>query len=535
MSTLIEIRDDALDAAAPHHDRIRQELAIYRNEAYVGGEGNRVGRVFSMAGESLDPKVRKGVNRMVSGFIEQMARIEIQPDRSYRTEEDIELCEDIQNWLDMHDDALDEGEEMRVAVQHNLSVGHAVSKIGWDERSHQLTAGMIHPLSFSVDPRCRKVNLSDAQFVNHREFQSAGYVARVYDDFDLAKLKRHQNDDRELLVVDELWVRPAEAAACGVKVDADADGVVQAVFINDVFHRCRMSPYWWPDFPFATWRNFVEVDSVSGKANAFWGHGYGTHLWSNQKLLDEMLANLVLISRNTAVGRFISKRGMLDMEQVLPIHGLNIEFPDGFTLQDLMHLPPEAIPPVFFQIVQLLSQSMDEEIPSLSDVFTGEAPFQGASGRAVNALQYAAFSQLSTNIRAMNDFRVRRARMKVTMLQQFARRLLRPHAWRGGLDLPASFPEDARYVGYQVSLPDTSALPNTPAGRLQVVQMLANMGMVMSPERMLEFIGLDKGFGLKAEDFVPMQMGPEGAGAGAPAQLDEGVVSGIEAAMTAER
>ena len=535
MPTIIDLRDEALAAAEAAHDRVRHELAIYRNEAYAG-KGNKVGRVFSMAGESLDPKVRKGINRLLPGFQEQMARIEVQPDRSYRTEEDIVLCEDIQNWLDMNDEVADEGGDMTVAIMHNLALGNAICKTRWDARRMTVVSEPIHPLTFSVDPACTKSDLSNAEYVNHRQFQSGMYVKMNYPKFKLEKLKHPPQDlHSDSLVVDELWIRAETAKEYGVKVDEMHDGsVLQAVFIQDILHRVRVSPYWWPDFPFAAWRNFIDMDTESGLPCSFWGHGYGVQLWNNQKLLDEMLANLVLISRNQAVGRFLTKRGALDMEQVLPVHGLNIEVEEGFTLEDIQHLPPDAIPPVLFQIVEVLMQSMDEEIPSLADVFTGEAPYSGASGRAVNALQYASFSQLASNIRAMNRFRLRRGRMKVSFIQQYARRPSKAHLWRGGVDLPQQFPEDARHVGYQLVLPDVSSLPNTPAGRMQIVQMLASMGMMMSPEKMLEFIGLDKGFGLQAADFMPMQMGPGGMGGG-PAQADEQVISGLEKAMKAER
>lgn len=536
MRTLLDLRDEALAGSKDAHARVSQELAIYRNKGYTGKE--RVGGVVSMAKESIDPKIRKGVNRLIPGFVENAGRIEVQPDKSYRTDDDIQYCEDIQGWLDMNDDATDEGEELTVSIQHNLALGNHVCKIGWDHRRATVVAEAIHPLSFYPDPSCRKSNMSDADFVLHREPQTGAYIARNYPKFKLESASEQSKEkiEREVFRNDELWLRPWQAAESGVKVDPDAAGVIVAVIINDVVHRVRHSPYWWPDFPFAHWRNFLDVEDNSAMANNFWGHGYGEQLWNSQKLLDEMLANLILIARNQAVGRIVSKQGMFDMEQILPVHGLNIEFPEGYKIEDFEHLPPDAVPAFLGEMLAAISQSIDEEVPSLNDVFTGQEPQGDPSGRAINALQYASFSQLSANIRRMNDFRLRRARIKVTMLQQFARKPLAPHLWRGGIDLPSTFAEDARYVGYHLALPDTSQLPNTPAGRLQVVQMLANMGMVMTPERMLEFIGLDKGFGLQADDFMPaVQQVADQAGGGTPGQMDEGVVSGLEAAMKAER
>lgn len=550
MATLLQLRDEALHASRAAHDRIRLELAIYRNNAYGSGS-HRIGRLKAQVAESLDPKVRKGVNRLIPGFVEQMARIEVQPDKSYRIDDDMVLCEDLQNWLDMNDDAIDEGEDMETLIKHNLALGHAICKVGWDPHQMVVTAGPVNPLSISVDPACRKVNFSDAEWLVHREGQTVEYIQRNYPDFDLGKVRLRESvkKDTQSVTLDEMWIRPEKAAACGVEVDVELGGMLVAVFINDVFHRIRHSPYWWPDFPFCSWRNFTDIDDMSGKPNEFWGYGYGSQLWTNQKFLDEMMANLGTIARNQAVGRFVSPRGMFDMEQILPIHGLNIEFDDRlFRVDDFEHLPPDQVPPVLFQIYQLLSEQMDSEIPSLSDVYTGDAPEGNESGRAINARQYAAFSQLSANIRAMNEFRRKRTRIKLTMIQQYAQRPLSPHQWRGGIDLPDFFPEDARHVSYELVYPDLSQLPNTPAGRVQVVIMLTNMvnSLVQSGvqvtqqtiERLMEFIGLDKGFGLKAEDFLPAimpgMMGTGGGGAQVP-NADEQVVSGIEAAMKAER
>lgn len=537
---LIDLRDLLLNSNKGAHDRIRRELAIYRNEAYTGVE--RIGGVKSMVKASIDPKVRKGVNRLIPGFVQNASRIEVQPDRSSRTEMDIQYCQDIQNWLDMNDDATDEGEELHVAVMHNLGLGNHISKIGWDKRRSVVVAEAVHPLNFYVHASCKKSNFSDAEAVMQREVLTGADLRRNYARINLRDFTNNEREDldTQLFTVDEIWLRPWIADEYGITVDDDESAVIIAVVVNDKIHRARLSHYWWPDFPFAHWRNFLDVDDMTGKAYNFWGHGYGEQLWSNQKLLDEMLANLVLISRNQSVGRFLSVKGAIDMEQILPIHGLNIEIdPDimkgAARIADVIqHLPPDQVPAVLAEMLALVSNAIDEELPSMNPVYTGEQPQNQTSGRTVNALQFAAFSQLADNITRMNEFRLRRARIKITMLQQYARRPLKPHLWRGGIDLPDLFEEDARYVGYHLTLPDTSQMPNTPAGRMQVVIMLANMGLVMPPEKIIEFVGLDRGFGLKASDFVPVPMPMNNQTANA-AQGDQGAVSGLEAAMSAER
>ena len=95
--------------------------------------------------------------------------------------------------------------------------------------------------------------------------------------------------------------------------------------------------------------------------------------------------------------------------------------------------------------------------------------------------------------------------------------------------MPEVFPDDARKIGYQLVMPDSTSIPNTIAGKLQVVQFLQSSGFYLAPDKLLEFIGLDRGFGLKAEDLLVPGI-PQGGG-----QMDEEVLSGQEAALSAER
>ena len=108
------------------------------------------------------------------------------------------------------------------------------------------------------------------------------------------------------------------------------------------------------------------------------------------------------------------------------------------------------------------------------------------------------------------------------------------HLWRGGLDIADPFPEDARFVGYHTSIPDATALPNTPVGRLQMLQVLAGLGFFVRPDRALGMVGLDQGYGWKNDDFITamgqaaMGMGPGGQ------QMNSEVATGQETAMPGE-
>ena len=91
------------------------------------------------------------------------------------------------------------------------------------------------------------------------------------------------------------------------------------------------------------------------------------------------------------------------------------------------------------------------------------------------------------------------------------------------------FPEDARHIGYRTKMPDLSSLPNTPAGRLQVLNTMAAMGWM--PKNPLELLGITKGFGWTEDDFVQVPLMPQGAGG----PQDMSAATGQETAVAAER
>ena len=523
MPKLTELRDDAFSASEAAHNRMRRELAIYANETYSSGN-IRIGNLKPLVAASLDPKIKKGIHRLLPAFLEQMPRIEVQPDKRAYGEEDFTLVRDLRNWLDMMDEVAKEGDNLRTLTTHNLVCGNAISKVRYDAKRQVVSGEAIDPLTFAPDPKCSNADLSDADFVVQRNWHLGRDVKRRY------KLPTQRNSDWERtgFCVDEMWLTKEQADDCSINVKKCRTPMVLATLINDEISRVQESPYWWPSYPFVLWRNFLNLLG-DGKAHDFWGYGYGTFMWPQQKLYDELLANLVLINRNTSIGRFLTTQGTLDRERILAEHGIVIELEEGKQLTDIMHLPPEDIPVALFQFVQMLGDVMDGMMPSLSPVFIGESPSSNASGRLANTLQQAAINQISDNVTSMNESRLVRARIKLTLIQQFADRPLAPHRWRGGLDLPESFPDDARKIGYQLVMPDSTSIPNTLAGKLQLVQFIQASGFQLSPERFVELLGLDRGFGLQPEDLL-MPGVPQGT-----PPLDEEVLSGQEMALRAER
>ena len=108
--------------------------------------------------------------------------------------------------------------------------------------------------------------------------------------------------------VDEIWMHRDVAEDCGISVNGTKREVILVKLIDDTLYKAQGSPYWFPGFPFAHWRNFIDLLD-EGKSHGFWGYGYGTLAWPQQKMLDEFISNFILILRNLGIGRFIAKDG----------------------------------------------------------------------------------------------------------------------------------------------------------------------------------------------------------------------------------
>ena len=541
----LRLMDEAQDAAAEHHSRMRHELAIYNNRsAYV--DGTTVGVVSPIASESLNPEIQKGILRLVPGFTEQATRIELLPDRSCHSIEDAENIEDIKRWTQMFQEVDKEGERLEDAVYHNLIFGHAISKAVYDPRYRVVRMIPVSPLAFSVDPDATSTDLSNAGFAVHETVQNERYVRHHYPEYTIPKdsgewrVESGEGGQRQFRIR-ELWMRRWIAEMQGVPVaEAGDTEMFYATAIDNDVARVRATPYYYPDFPFATWRNFPVIKQSANQSRSFWGHGYGALCWTQQKFLDEVYSNLILMLRRLSIGRMISKRGALDMEQVFTGYGVNIEVEEEYDLdRDIKPFPTEAVPPILYNLLEHSIQGIADMMPSLNPVFAGKSPTPNASGRLANTLQWAAFNQISNNVRDMNEFRLHRMRLLISLTQQFARRPLTAGIWRRGVDFPDTFRDEARYIGYRMKMPDATSLPNTPAGKLEIAQIMAALGAQMSVSELIKFVGFDTGYGWDDDTFVqPVQ--PTGAG-GNPSTdrigrvignpLNQNVTSGMDAGM----
>lgn len=530
MPSLLQLRDEAFAESERAHERIRHELAVFKNEGYRAGD--RVGATSVLVDESLMPQISTGCIRLIPAFREQISEIHLQSDKPAPTEEDQILVEGLSNWDKMYEEVDNEGGKMRASIYRNLTTGNAINKTKWDNERKLVTNETLNPTNFAPDPMGSQSNFSDSMYVCQFNWHNRRYMRKHYPDWKPKHRPgaRNKNEKDARHRVDEIWMRRDVAEDCGIDVSGTKRRIIVVKLIDDELYRAQGSPYWYPDFPYTHWRNFLDLHD-DGKDHAFWGYGYGTLAWTQQKVLDEFLSNFILILRNLGVGRFKAKDGAVDEDQITQQHGAIIRINEDFNLDDLQHIPPEQIPVVLIQFIEFISGIMTEIMPSLSEVFSGEAPYSGASGRAVASLQFANFNQLSDNIREMNEFRLRRKRIKIAILQQFARRPSEPHLWRGGLDMHNPFPEEARHIGYTLKTPDMTALPNTPAGRIQVLQQMIAMGYI--PKNPLELLGITKGYGWSMEDFVQAPQPtaePQGQ-----SPMDMSVVTGQEAAVAAER
>ena len=483
---LCELRDNAFTASEEAHNRMVRERAIYHSTIY-NDESVRIGSLRPLVAESLDPRVASSVNRLIPAFVQQAPKIEVFPDQSSSEDLDVIMTGDIENWMMMLDQVDSEDDHLRTLVYHNLVYGTAIAKTYWDWRSNTYRAIAIDPMTFAPDPAGSRIDLEDSDYLCQRN-RSTGLKILLRYGIDL-------RDPWGIFEVDEMWLRKDIAVFAGIRAEESTTPIVRVLMINDMIRDefVTESPFWYPGFPYAGWRNFHEL--VPGKAQDFWGYGYGTLLWPEQKILDEVWANIVFIMRRISVGRLLARQGVLDPDVSHLDSGAVIELLEGGDPQtDIQELSAIDIPAALFSIVQFVGTIIDGQVPSNSDAFVGDVPFEGISGKAIANLQQAAYSQLGENLIGFNNFRVRRARQKISLIQQFARRPIAPHLWRGGVDLPDSFPEDARYIGCHAKIRDASMFPDTPAGKWQMLQLILSAGYVIAPDKLIDIFGINDMF-----------------------------------------
>ena len=527
---LLELRDAAFEAAAPAHARMENDMRLYRNEDYTGETW--IKRFKRSVSKSISPQVSTVVNRLIPVFTEQVGKVEVRPMDVAASELEWLAIEELQEHLDSQEALDSESEEVRTLILHTQLLGNGISKMIYDPIEEMVRSVTINPLAFAPAPDAVRSDFKGVDYVVHSTYHNYMTIRKK---FPRAVLKSEEQNSLlgGNIRVDEIHIRGRLAKTLDIGGEDDTN-IVVAILVDNEPYEAILDPYWYPDFSFSHWRNFLDV-GAQGKSSDFWGVGFGTLIEPQQKVLDEFLANYMWITRNLATGRLFAREGVVDQEELSNSSG------DIITVRNLSHNEPignaiqfaqtPEVPVSLMNMIQLVTEYINQQAPSASPVFIGQSPGASTSGRAISNLQTAVFNQLSDNIRDMNAFRERRARIRLNFIQQFARRSMKPNRWRTGYDLP-ELDEDTRYQSFRTHVPDTSSLPQTPLGKLQVVSMLAGLGLQIRPNKLMEMIGLAKSYGLSEDDLIQAITPPQGLSMG---NVDEAAVAGVEQVPPAER
>ena len=528
---LVALRDAAFEASHGAHQRMIHEQILYRNEE---AESWYQRHLPFAAKRSIDPRIHKAIDKMVPAFASELTKVEIQAEKSTQTDEDNLLIDDLRRYLGAHEQADEEAERLETLIYDNRIMGNCMSKLRYEPRTGIVQGLAINPLSFAPDPSCYSMAFTDScEYVCHTNYHNEFHVGLKYPGAPIraghSRANRSTSAVEHLMGanvrVDELWIQPELAEYCGVKVNKKTR-MVTATIVDDEPFRATANLLWYPSFPFAGWRTFSRLGT--DKVTEFWGDGYATKMEGEQKLYDHQLGQWLNIVENLPVGRVATTHGTLDSDQILNVHGANIKLNKNKKLgEDFQFIPPGEAPVSLYQATMAVRDMLDQNSPSLSPVYSGEQPSgSGGSGRQVIALQQATFNQLLAQFQAWNHCRLRRTGIRVHLIQQFGRRPKSPHKWRRGIDLPDSMPEDARFVGFNVSVPDSTGIPNTVLGRLQILQILNGLGYALSPQRTIDFLKLDTAFGISENDLLQSApVGPNGE------PMNEGAAAGMPEAL----
>ena len=517
---LLQMRDDAFDASKQAHARIAHDLSLYRNENYTGDDWIRGFERIAL--KPLDPKIPTVVQRLIPAFTEGLPKLEVKP----KTAVDYIDVKILERYLEVNEEQDAESLQVQTMVYHNQIFGNAIRYVWYDDAKGIVRAHAINPMSFAPDPAGTLSDFSDSDYVCWRQTHRPSYIERRYPKFDI---KNHMSslDQTNSINVDILYLRPRAAMDAKIKVTDDID-VVKATVIEDEIVEAVGNPTLWPDFPFSSWKNFLDIDAT-GRAHSFWGTGYASLIEPLQKVYDDLLANFLFIVRNIKTGRTMSEFGVIDPNKHLNQHGGLLELNQGKRIDQVRELPNAEAPVSLGNAISGVQEILNQFAPSLSPIFVGESPGANTSGRALSTLQSAAFNQLSDNMRAFNEERKRCARIRMNLIQQYCG--FGDHNPRLGSGIGGLLDNSTRHVTYDVMLPDPSGLPQTVAGKVQVLAMLTGMGYMLSPEVVVDMIGLDTGYGLTADKLISMaeQVAPAG---GVPQA--GGAASGVEAVPSVE-
>lgn len=500
------MRDAAFEAAKPAHSRMQKELALFRNDDYTD-KSTWVNRLKRAVKKSLNPQARAAVHRLIPVFTESMTKLNITPSRTDANEIEWDAAEELEAHLATVESLDSESDQLKDLVLHNQAIGNCISKIYYDETTKLVRSVTIDPTRFAPAPNATRSDFHACPYVTHTVYKSPQYAKRNYP----GCIIDHDGPVR----IDEVYMTIERAMDLKLPM-ADKDSYLAlAVLINDMLYRVWYDPFYYPSFPFAHWKGYSDL-LLDGRATGFWGYGLGELLEPMQRLLDEFLSAYIWSARNLATGRIAARAGALDQDKLSNSSGEVVTVDpagkyEGKAIGDIIQMMNSPEPPVsLLNMVQLVKNAIQEETPSLSDVFVGKSPGGNASGRAINSLQGASLNQLSDNLRDMQHFRERRARIKLVFMQQF-NEPSDPRLQKMGYNLKR-LSQDAKLLAFLISSLDVGSFPQSLQGKIQVLLVMAQLGYKLSSEKTMGFLGLDEGYGLTDSDFEPIPVAPPGGG-----------------------
>ena len=128
---LVDLRENAFDESKKAHNRIRKELALFKNEEYTDS-GTWIDRLKRGVKRSLSPQSRAAVHRLVPVFTESMTNLNITPARKDANEIEWDAAQELEDHLKTTETIDGESEHLKDSVLHNQALGNCVSKIYWD-------------------------------------------------------------------------------------------------------------------------------------------------------------------------------------------------------------------------------------------------------------------------------------------------------------------------------------------------------------------------------------------------------------------
>ena len=511
---LVKLRNKAFEASSKSHAEMKHAWELYNNSDEYGD------KTFE------DPAITDAIDRLIPVFTQGLSKVKVEPDKSNMTQYDAPLVDMLDRFLRSHEEADMESERIRTIVTQFLVMGNTVSKVVPNHRTGVVTAPALSPMSVAFDPSADH-SIPESDYTVHTTYQAEYYIKRKFPDITLdrsrygRKNKHGSYSDRHRL--DEIWMTSETAKENGVKCDVKKHNQVLVKMINDQPIKAITNPIRYPAPPFALSKVFVDLKL--GSTQSMWGTSHTSKMEGAALVYNRVLTDYMDIVRNVKFDRVITTEGTLDNETILNVHGANIKLNENKEIgRDFQTMPPPTVSPAFIQSVATARDILQNKVPSLQPVFIGEGHGANQSGRAILAQQHNSINQVTHQILALNEFMRYRTYIRLNLIQQFAKRPNSPNMWRLGLDLPDMLPEDARFIGYNVLIPDASlGLPDTLLGRIQVLQILNSVGYALTPERTNEFLKLDTTFGFQNNDLISLN-DPTG-GSGIP--IDESTIAGI--------